>query len=69
MNGRDDEDGSDDLPWFVEGSASYIERGHHLNVNISCPNARDICPGLWWHNTPTCGIYHCGGNVENVVEE
>ena len=32
MNGRGDEDGSDDLPWFVEGGAAYIERGHHSNV-------------------------------------
>jgi len=32
MNGRDHEDRSDDLLWFVEGGAAYIERGHYLNV-------------------------------------
>jgi len=32
MNRRGDEDRSDDFPWFVEGGATYIERGHHLNV-------------------------------------
>jgi len=29
VNGRGDEDRSDALLWFIEGSATYIERGHH----------------------------------------
>ena len=39
-------------PGFTEGGATYIDRGCHLEYNVSCLNARNICLGLWWHNTP-----------------
>ena len=51
MNGRGDEDGSDDLPWFIEGSARYRKRSP-FKCNGSCLNVRDIQVGPWWHNTP-----------------
>ena len=54
------------LPWFVEGSAAYRERSP-FNCNGSCPNARNICPGLWWHNTMgwfTWLVHHVLGHIQ-----
>ena len=39
---------------FAEGNAAYIDRGHHLEYNGTCLNVRNICLGLWWHNTMWC---------------
>src|SRR5882724_1366010 len=39
------------MPEFAKGGAAYIGRGRHLEYNESCLNVRNICIGLWWHNT------------------
>ena len=44
-----------------------------FECNRSCPNARDIYPGLWWHNTPppnlTTDCPSQSNHVQGVNEE